>query len=883
MEQLQFLNEWGDFVLEEAQRAPDVYFPLVNEAHMISSVTPYLAGDCKVDQNTFLLAPASERTLVERTGARNFWVKAEGAAPWSATGCSAPQLAGLHTAAEESCTLYGGLLWQKTCRTQGATGLQAETLSFVPADDARVEVLQVTLHNPTDHAIPVECIAAIPFYGRSADNLRDHRHVTSLLHRAKAAAYGLDLMPTLTFDERGHQPGQVTYRVWAADEAGTPPCRQMPLTADFEGAGGPFWPDAVTGTPDAACFCPEDGTAQGGEMTAALWFAPCTLAPGQTRRYQVVLAIDSDPSPYLTPEGVDEALERTKAFWRGQVTLQVQDPRDGDWGPWMRWVAIQPVLRRICGCSFLPHHDYGRGGRGWRDLWQDSLALLLQDPAALRQSLLCHFAGVRPDGTNATIIGDKPGEFKADRNNIPRVWMDHGFWPFVTCRLYLDETGDDSFLFEEQTYFDDGFAYRGEGARRAPAEKTRRGTVLEHLLLQNVTAFFDAGDHGNIRLRGADWNDGLDMAAANGESVAFTAAYGGNLLALADLLDRLAETRPAVALHPSLAHLLAADAASYDTPAARRAALLRCCEEAYADAAPVMAEAPQVAAALRGMGQWIFAHLRRQERVSDGGSLHWFNSYYDNHGRPVEGVQGDTVRMMLTGQVFTLMSGAADDTQAAETARAVHWYLFDPARGGCFLNTDFGEVKTDLGRMFGFAYGTKENGAVFSHMAVMYAYALYLRGLPREGLRVLRCLYAQSRRFAAGHILPGIPEYFDLRGKGMYPYLTGAASWLLLTVQTRMFGVRGVQGDLELNPQLTAAQFGADDMASLCCRFAGKSLTVRYHNPHHLEPEDAQVETVTADGQALPMISRGRIARAAILALPEGAVLTAELQPRTAH
>lgn len=41
-----------------------------------------------------------------------------------------------------------------------------------------------------------------------------------------------------------------------------------------------------------------------------------------------------------------------------------------------------------------------------------------------------------------TIIGNKQGEFIADRNNITRVWMDHAFWPFVTTRLYLDQTGD---------------------------------------------------------------------------------------------------------------------------------------------------------------------------------------------------------------------------------------------------------------------------------------------------------------------------------------------------------------------------------------------------------------------------------------------------------
>lgn len=59
------------------------------------------------------------------------------------------------------------------------------------------------------------------------------------------------------------------------------------------------------------------------------------------------------------------------------------------------------------------------------------------------------------DGTNATIIGSRQGEFIADRNNITRVWMDHAFWPFVTTKLYLDQTGDLDVLLEKVTYFKD--------------------------------------------------------------------------------------------------------------------------------------------------------------------------------------------------------------------------------------------------------------------------------------------------------------------------------------------------------------------------------------------------------------------------------------------
>ncbi len=170
---------------------------------------------------------------------------------------------------------------------------------------------------------------------------------------------------TLTFDERGHRPGRVTYRVWGGDETGVPPQGFLALAKDFVGEGSWDWPEAVV-HPRPDTWLHAGQSAQGGEMAAALFFPTVTLGPGESRRYQIVLAIGANPAPYLTPDGVDAALARTQAWWQGQVgqTFRTGDAR---FDAWMRWVAVQPVLRRICGCSFLPHHDYGRGGRGWRD------------------------------------------------------------------------------------------------------------------------------------------------------------------------------------------------------------------------------------------------------------------------------------------------------------------------------------------------------------------------------------------------------------------------------------------------------------------------------------------------------------------------------------
>ncbi len=208
--------------------------------------------------------------------------------------------------------------------------------------------------------------------------------------------------------------------------------------------------------------------------------------------------------------------------------------------------------------------------------------------------------------------------------------------------------------------------------------------------------------------------------------------------------------------------------------------------------------------------------------------------------------------MMLTGQVFAVMSGTATKEQTAKIVRAADEYLYKKEIGGYRLNTDFGELKTDLGRMFGFAYGHKENGAVFSHMTTMYANALYRQGFAKEGWRALRALYEQAADFAVSRIYPGIPEYFNDRGRGMYHYLTGAASWMMLTVITEMFGVKGSCGALVLEPRLQKEQF-RDGQAGIYLNFGGRRWHIVYRNDAGKECGDYRAETASLNGKRLAL------------------------------
>jgi cellobiose phosphorylase len=196
----EFVDDDGTFVLDSPHWTSTLYLPLVNEAGMMSAITPTLHGDAKTGQNAFLLAPTSAEDLHTSRAARNFWVDINDEGPWSATGTSAAQVARIGPARDERVTLRAGLLWQTLTRSNHAVGLRAVVTSFVPVTADQAELMKVELTNIGRQPLRLTPTAAIPIYGRSADNLRDHRHVTSLLHRITTQTHGVLVRPTLSFD-----------------------------------------------------------------------------------------------------------------------------------------------------------------------------------------------------------------------------------------------------------------------------------------------------------------------------------------------------------------------------------------------------------------------------------------------------------------------------------------------------------------------------------------------------------------------------------------------------------------------------------------------------------------------------------------------------------
>src|SRR5688572_30521772 len=106
----QFTDDHGSFTLPDPQQTSYLYFPLVNEAGMMSVISPTLNGDIKTNQHAFLTLPVSVEDLHNSRAARNLWAQVEGRGPWSVSGNSAAQVAQQFNGKKEEVTLEAGFL-----------------------------------------------------------------------------------------------------------------------------------------------------------------------------------------------------------------------------------------------------------------------------------------------------------------------------------------------------------------------------------------------------------------------------------------------------------------------------------------------------------------------------------------------------------------------------------------------------------------------------------------------------------------------------------------------------------------------------------------------------------------------------------------------------
>lgn len=134
MGKIRFSNNDASFVVEQAENYSDLYFPIAGEEGIKGSVTPNLGGDCKLNQETFVLEPVSIENLHNNRSNRNFWCDVDGIGIWSATGNSAEAEMIKFTDRQDQSQLQAGFMWHIVRCESSKYQLAAKITSFVPLE-----------------------------------------------------------------------------------------------------------------------------------------------------------------------------------------------------------------------------------------------------------------------------------------------------------------------------------------------------------------------------------------------------------------------------------------------------------------------------------------------------------------------------------------------------------------------------------------------------------------------------------------------------------------------------------------------------------------------------------------------------------------------------
>lgn len=238
----------------------------------------------------------------------------------------------------------------------------------------------------------------------------------------------------------------------------------------------------------------------GGQDIIAAFQHECELAPGEEVKFVVVVGVAYRKDDAIVLKGryddwyeAERALAEVSIYWDSYLSRTICETPDENfnlsfniWNKYQSWITSR--------WSRMDSYYVGGGSLiGFRDSWQDMLAILPNDLEWARQRVIYMLEHQFPDGSTLhnwdplTNIGVKTGH------------SDDPMWLVLGVIEYLKESGDLVFLEEAVRYYDTG------------AE-----TVRQHVLRALDYTLAHMSERGIPLIMAADWNDGLDYVGRQG-------------------------------------------------------------------------------------------------------------------------------------------------------------------------------------------------------------------------------------------------------------------------------------------------------------------------------------------------------------------------------
>ncbi|KPK85650.1 MAG: hypothetical protein AMJ81_03200 [Phycisphaerae bacterium SM23_33] len=520
------------------------------------------------------------------------------------------------------------------------------------------------------------------------------------------------------------------------------------------------------------------------------------LAPGESRTitYQLGAGMSKGPlrrriQKYRKPAAVQAAFEKLQRIWDERLsTFQARTP-DGRFDTVVNiWNPYQVINVTASGTGMSPVSWGAGSSMGFRDSGQSVLSAAALDPplAGRTVRILSHVQ--HRDGTLTKNFAPPPWE-ELSRSRSTAAWalgesgfLDNQAWYPIFVNAYLKETGRLGLLKEKFPF--------AQGGRR---------TLLAKMVLAMEVLWNRRGPHGLPATGHADWNDCLNPASKDSESVFNAMLFCAGCRALEEIFAELKRRR--------------------DTKlwASRRAKMARALE-AHA---------------------WDGAWYRRMFLAKGGRIL----------GSRRSAKWG---RIFLEPQVWAGLCGALNPARACRAMDSARRTLSTPF-GLRLLAPPCPGFEREVGSLGILNMGFKENGSVYSHANAWAACAEAALGRGDLAFQtfmdfqpIMRNDQAEVREiepYVLGAQVQAEP--FIQPGRGRNPWVTGSATWTWLAATQYILGIRPEYHGLRIDPCIPAGWAGF----TATRRFRGAFYDIEVRNPRRL---CRGVSRLRVDGREVP-------------------------------
>ena len=682
-------------------------------------------------------------------GARFFYIKEAGKAPWSPT--FHPMDAELDS---YRCRHGMGYTVFETAKD----GIAADMTFFVPIGE-NCEVQQVVLKNESDEAKTFRFTAAVEWC--LWNTVDDSTNFQRNLNIGEVEVEGNVLYHKTEYRERRDH---YAYYGVNAPIVGFDTDRDS-----FLGRFGNFGKPQAVMTGKTGDFI-----AHGGAPMAGLAL-DVTLAPGEKTSFVFVLGYGQNPrdrkfiapgvirkdtayrvmEKFATDAAVDTALAELDAYWSNLLGIYSLESSDEKLDRMVNiWHQYQCMVTFNMSRS-ASYFESGTGrGMGFRDSCQDLLGFVHMAPERSRERIIDIASIQWADGS--TYHQYQPLT-KRGNNDVGSGFNDDPLWLVACTYAYISETGDWSIL-EHPTPFDN-----------VPGSEA---PLMEHLRRSVNYTMTHTGPHKLPLIGRADWNDCLNLNCFSeepGESFQTTGPSEGP-----------------VAESVFIAGMFVLYGRQY-AEICRKLGL-------EAEAVEVEAAIVEMTAAVKTAG-W------------DG---KWFVRAYDAYSNPIGSHLCEEGQIFIEPQGMCVMAGiGADDGKAVQALDSVRERLVGKY-GVELLAPCYTVYHKEIGEITSYPPGYKENGSIFCHNNPWIsiaetvlgrgdnAFDIYKRTCPvyqeehSDIRRVEPYVYAQTVAARAS---------YD-EGAARNSWLTGTAAWTFVNISQYILGIKPVLDGLMIDPCL---------------------------------------------------------------------------------